>query len=101
MIRAPENGVRRPVDAAATPACGPAAPDGCATCGDEALQARVVGVDDAAASADVVLLEGGSGAGPARDGARLAVALDLVDGVAIGDLVLVHQGFAICRVEAP
>jgi hydrogenase maturation factor len=49
----------------------------------------------------VFVLDGGAGAGYAAAGARLTVALDLVDDVAPGDLVLVHQGFVISRVEAP
>jgi hydrogenase maturation factor len=90
-----------PPIAAAAPACDPAAPGGCAICADEALRARVVTVDGGTDTADVFVLDGGAGAGYAAAGARLTVALDLVDDVAPGDLVLVHQGFVISRVEAP
>jgi hydrogenase maturation factor len=96
---------RRPAaDTAERPGCDPAAPGGCAICGDEALPARVVSIDALARSASVRLLEGGSGGAVVRDttgGAVLAAALDLVDGVGVGDVVLVHQGFVIGRVEVP
>ena len=92
---------RPPLDAAAAPACDPGIPGGCAICGDEALRARVLSVDGRFDHAEVAVLRRGSGAGSASAGARLTVALDLVDGVAVGDVVLVHQGFVITRVEAP
>ena len=65
-------------------------PDGsCALCADEAIPGRVAAVHDATRTADVDC------------GDRVAVvALDLVDGVARGDVVLVHQGFVIGRVES-
>ena len=64
-------------------------PDGhCTVCGDQALVARVISVDGAARAAEVEL-----------EGAVRVVALDLVDGVRPGDAVLVHQGFAIGRME--
>ncbi len=63
-------------------------PEHCTLCGDEALLALVVSVDEARQSADVEL-----------DGGVRTVALDLVGGVEPGDAVLVHQGFAIGRME--
>lgn len=66
----------------------------CAVCGDEALVGTVVAIERGA----------GAGAGTAEvnvGGTVWTVALDLVDGVAVGDAVLVHQGFAIGRVEQP
>ena len=58
--------------------------DACVTCGDVAVQARVVAVSDRTATIE-------------RDGAREEVALDLVDGVAVGDTVLCHAGVALER----
>ena len=62
--------------------------DHCSLCGDEALPA-VVRALHADATADVE-----------SECAVQRVALDLVDGVQVGDTILVHQGFAISRVEA-
>ena len=71
------------------PACEPG-PDGtCALCGDEATPGRVLAVDAGTRTAEV-----------AMPGGARHVALDLVDDVAVGDEVLVHQGFAISRVES-
>ena len=71
----------------AHPACVPT-PDGpCSLCGDEATLARVIAIDPAAGSAEVI-----------HEGVRSLVALDLLDEVAVGDAVLVHMGFAIGRV---
>lgn len=69
--------------------CAPT-PDGtCGLCADEAELGHVREVDMHAMLARVVI------------GARIeTVALDLVDDVAAGDLLLVHQGFAIGRVTA-
>lgn len=68
-----------------TPDCGRGH---CALCGDEAVLARVVSVDPITGTAEV-----------AGEGVTGPVALDLVDGVAPGDAVLVHQGFAISRMD--
>jgi hypothetical protein len=65
-------------------------PDGsCSLCGDEAVEARVLAVDAATRTAAVAV-----------QGAVRVAALDLVDDVVAGDLVMVHQGFAIARVGA-
>ena len=58
--------------------------DACVTCGDVAVQARVVAVSDRTATVEL-------------DGAREQVALDLVDGVAVGDTILCHAGVALER----
>lgn len=71
------------------PACAPGADGSCAVCGDEALPARVFAVDAALRAAWVEVR-----------GAVVEIALDLVEGVGVGDTVLVHQGFAIARVDA-
>lgn len=63
--------------------------DRCSLCGDEAVPAVVRVVHAADATAEVEM---------ACESRR--VALDLLDAVAVGDTVLVHQGFAIARVEA-
>jgi hydrogenase maturation factor len=70
----------------ALPACG-AAFDGCITCGDHAVELRVVSVDDArglAVCAD-------------ESGAATEVDVLLVTPVATGDRLLVHAGTAIAR----
>lgn len=70
--------------------CEVSADGHCAVCGDEALLGTVVAIERAAGTAVVNV-----------QGTVSTVALDLVDGVAVGDAVLVHQGFAIGRVEHP
>ena len=60
--------------------------EACLTCGDVAVQARVVAVDGATATVE-------------RDGAREQVAVDLVDGVEPGTVLLCHAGVALERVE--
>ena len=70
------------------PACGADADDRCALCGDVAIPGRVVEVHFATRSAEVDL-----------GGMTSMVALDLLEDVTAGDWVLVHQGFAIGRVE--
>lgn len=63
--------------------------DRCSLCGDEAIPAVVREVHATDGTADVEMAC-----------ERRRVALDLLDAVAVGDTVLVHQGFAIARVEA-
>lgn len=62
----------------------------CSLCGDEAVPGivRAVNSRDAIAEVEVAC-------------AVQSVALDLIGEVTIGDTLLVHQGFAIARVEAP
>lgn len=60
----------------------------CSLCGDEALPGRVIAVEAAQRLADVAIGE-----------RHETVALDLVEAVRPGDIVLVHQGFAIGRVD--
>ena len=103
MIRNADNS-SEPIDAAAAPsaACDPGAPGGCSICGDEALPARVLSVDARTRTASVAFLADGiAAAGRGGFGGVIAAALDLVDGVAAGDVVLVHQAFVISRVGAP
>jgi len=58
----------------------------CVTCGDEAIPLRVLALDPAAAQATCA----------APDGARVqGVAVELVDPVAVGDVLLVHAGVAL------
>lgn len=71
----------------AYPTCVPTADGHCSICGDEAMLGRVVAVDNASGTAEVV-----------HDGATATVAIDLVEHVAVGDQLLVHLGFAIGRV---
>ena len=66
------------------------APEGghCITCGDEGIAMRVIALgDDLAVCAD-------------GQGARHAVAVELVDPVGPGDELLVHAGVAIRRLGA-
>jgi D-sedoheptulose 7-phosphate isomerase len=58
--------------------------DACITCGDVAVEARVVAVRNGTA-----LIE--------RDGAREEVAVDLIEGVEVGDRLLCHAGVALER----
>jgi len=62
----------------------------CITCGDEALPMRVRGIDE---ERGLALCEG-------EDGRRSSVEIALVDGVAVGDELLVHAGTAIGRAAA-
>lgn len=59
--------------------------DACITCGDVAVEARVVAVSDRTATIE-------------HGGAREQVAVDLVDGVAVGDTLLCHAGVALERI---
>lgn len=56
--------------------------DACITCGDVAVEARVVAVENRAAVVET-------------DGLRQTVAVELIDAVAVGDLVLCHAGVAL------
>jgi D-sedoheptulose 7-phosphate isomerase len=58
--------------------------DSCITCGDVAVEARVVALHNGSA-----LIE--------KDGAREEVAVELLDDVAVGDRVLCHAGVALER----
>ncbi|MBA3892131.1 MAG: HypC/HybG/HupF family hydrogenase formation chaperone [Gemmatimonadales bacterium] len=64
--------------------------DGCTTCGDVAVPARVIALD---APAGIATVED-------RTGARAGVALDFVPDARPGDVVLVHMGVAIGLVAA-
>ena len=58
--------------------------DACITCGDVAVEARVVAVSNGTAMVE-------------RDGAHEEIAVDLLEGVAVGDTVLCHAGVALER----
>ncbi|HKH41766.1 MAG TPA: SIS domain-containing protein [Solirubrobacterales bacterium] len=60
--------------------------DACITCGDVAVQARVVALTNGIATIE-------------KDGAREDVAIDLVEGVEIGDQLLCHAGVALEKVS--
>lgn len=60
--------------------------DACITCGDVAVEARVVAVSDRTATIE-------------RDGAHEQVAVDLVERVAVGDTLLCHAGVALGRID--
>jgi hydrogenase assembly chaperone HypC/HupF len=57
-------------------------PERCLTCGDVAVAARVVEVEDSTALVEA-------------DGGRQQVAIELVEPVAAGELLLCHAGIAI------
>ena len=59
--------------------------DACITCGDVAVQARVVALTNGTATIE-------------KDGAREDVAIDLVEGVEVGDVLLCHAGVALEKV---
>jgi len=61
--------------------------EACITCGDIAVQARVVALVNGTATIE-------------KDGAREQVAVDLVEDVELGDLVLCHAGVALSREKA-
>ena len=58
--------------------------DACITCGDVAVEARVIAVSNGSATIE-------------RGGVREQVAVDLVDGVTVGDTLLCHAGVALER----
>jgi hydrogenase maturation factor len=60
----------------------------CITCSDEALQVRVLYVDEEHGLAQVTL-----------NGTEEEIDISLVDSIAAGDLLLVHGGVAIARVD--
>ncbi len=60
--------------------------DACITCGDVAVEARVVAVSNGTATIE-------------RDGALEEVAVDLVNDVAVGDTILCHAGVALERID--
>ncbi|MEO7238060.1 MAG: HypC/HybG/HupF family hydrogenase formation chaperone [Gemmatimonadales bacterium] len=70
------------------PTCGSSTGERCTLCGDEGLPGVVVSLNARERTAVVRLADGPQ-----------TVALDLVDGVETGQTVLVHQGFAIARME--
>ena len=59
--------------------------DACITCGDVAVQAKVVALTNGTATIE-------------KDGAREDVAIDLVEGVEVGDVLLCHAGVALEKV---
>ncbi|HYX82649.1 MAG TPA: HypC/HybG/HupF family hydrogenase formation chaperone [Gemmatimonadales bacterium] len=61
----------------------------CAICSDYAVLGKVVALDGASCTADVALECG-----------ITRVATDLLEQLAVGDIVLVHQGFAIAQPAA-
>ncbi len=63
---------------------------GCITCGDEAVEMRVVRVDE---ERELALCS-------VEDGRRNSVEIALVGSVAEGDVLLVHAGTAIARMES-
>jgi hydrogenase expression/formation protein HypC len=64
--------------------------DHCITCSDEGVAMRVLRLD---ADRGLALCAGG-------DGAQMTVEVALVDAVAPGDVLLVHAGVALTRLEA-
>jgi hydrogenase maturation factor len=76
---------------------GTLADGGCATCADAGIPVRVL---------EVRSTSGGGGAASAclarcedRAGAQADIAVDFISGVRPGDILLVHAGVAIARVE--
>ena len=60
--------------------------DMCVTCGDVAVRATVVAVDDETATVEV-------------DGQRERVAIELVSPVSVGERLLCHAGIALTKLE--
>jgi len=71
----------------AAPRCAPDT-EHCHLCADEGLPGTVLAIDHSARTAVVAL-----------DSGTATVALDLVD-AGVGDVLLVHMGFAIARLES-
>ena len=63
--------------------------DGCALCNDEGLPAQVLAIEETTNLARVALQNG-----------EREIALDLLDGVQVGDFVLVHLDMAIAKIDA-
>jgi len=61
--------------------------DGCATCGDVGVPVRVVEISPRGAVCED------------RVGRRAEIAIDFTPGVTPGDVLLVHMGVAIARIE--
>ncbi|MGI8559375.1 MAG: HypC/HybG/HupF family hydrogenase formation chaperone [Solirubrobacteraceae bacterium] len=74
-----------------SPASSVDAAEHCITCGDEGIPMQVRAL--AAPGSEAVCLD--------ACGAPQLVALDLLDGVSVGESVLVHAGVAIARAAAP
>ena len=72
---------------AAAPRCAPET-EHCHLCADEGLPGTVLAIDYSARTAEVALESG-----------MATVALDLVE-ADVGDVLLVHMGFAIARLES-
>jgi hydrogenase maturation factor len=70
--------------------CTPDGNGACSLCGDVAVRAKIVSIDQDAGMA--IACSGD---------VELSVALDLIEPPTVGDTILVHQGFAIARVEVP
>jgi hydrogenase assembly chaperone HypC/HupF len=68
--------------------CALDAEDHCITCSDEALQVRVLNVDEEHGQAQVTL-----------NGIEEEIDISLVESIAPGDILLVHGGVAIARVD--
>ena len=62
--------------------------DHCITCGDTAVAATVVGVDGVTATVEL-------------DGAHEQVGIELVEPVAVGDVLLCHAGIALEKLTEP
>lgn len=60
----------------------------CITCSDEALQVRVLDVDEENGLAQVTL-----------DGINEEIDISLIESIAPGDMLLVHAGVAIARID--
>jgi len=70
------------------PRCAPET-ESCHLCADEGLPGKVLTIDRSARTALVAL-----------DNGPTTVALDLID-ASVGDVLLVHMGFAIARLDQP
>lgn len=72
----------------------------CITCSDEAIPMRVVEIlVDGSVAICEALDEAPAESGAAGTTAHVEVLIGLLDGVAPGDLVLVHAGAALARLE--
>jgi hypothetical protein len=77
-------------DRASEAHCAPQSAEPCSVCRDEAVAGTVVALRNDNRSAMVSV-----------DGQVTSVAIDLLATVVLGDRLLIHQGFAIAKLERP
>lgn len=93
MSNESKNPIDRTLVIESTTYCTPPADGYCATCSDEALQARVLRIDQETGLALVEVM--------AEEMRTEEIDITLVENVVPGDLLLVHGGVAIANADRP